>query len=125
MKRILVIDDDGEIRDMLAIMLEQEGYEAVRAENGAAGLRLYREKPFDLVITDIFMPEMEGLETIRELRQLDPGARIIAISGGSSRAAMDFLPLAEHLGASCTLHKPIPGQELLDAVARVLQDVSK
>ncbi len=84
------------------------------------GLQLYREEPVDLIITDVFMPEKEGLETIRELRSEYPEVKIIAISGGGKNINLDFLPLAKQLGALRTLKKPFDRQEMLDAVQEVL-----
>ncbi|MCP3955776.1 MAG: response regulator, partial [Desulfobacterales bacterium] len=80
--RILIIDDDIHVLAMLRKMLEREGYEIVVALDGNEGLRLYRENPTKLIITDLIMPEKEGLETIIELRQNFPDTRIIAMSGG-------------------------------------------
>lgn len=124
MKRILIIDDDIDICEMLAIILENGGYETEQAQDGAQGIRLCHERPFDLVITDIFMPGKEGLETIRELRETHPEVHVIAISGGTAKAAMSFLPLAERFGACRSLSKPIHPNELISAVAEVLGDVS-
>lgn len=116
MKRILVIDDDSQTRQMLRQALERAGYSVVEARDGAEGLQYYQENPADLVITDILMPEKEGLETIRELREKFPSVKIIAISGGGRTGKLDFLPVAKKLGALRTLYKPFPLQELLDAV---------
>ncbi|HNR36097.1 MAG TPA: response regulator [Candidatus Hydrogenedentes bacterium] len=121
MARILVIDDDIQMCEMLAMMLGSENHEVAIARDGAAGIRLYRETPFDVVLCDIFMPGKEGLETICELREHDPGVRVIAISGGAMRAKMDFLPLAKRFGAIKTLSKPIGWQELLEAVDEAMQ----
>jgi len=82
MSRILVTDDEDQIRAMLRHALESSGHEVLEANNGEEGVRIYQKQPADLVITDILMPEKEGLESIRELRRLNPAVRIIAISGG-------------------------------------------
>lgn len=121
MARILVIDDDSQMCEMLAMMLESASHEVAAVQDGAAGIRLYRKSPFDVVLCDLFMPGKEGLETIRELHEQDPGVRIIAISGGAMRVKMDFLPLAKRFGAIKTLPKPIGLQELLEAVAEAIQ----
>lgn len=89
MTRILVIDDEPQVRAMLRQMLEREGYEVVEAEEGEEGMRRYREQPVDLVITDILMPQKEGIETIRALRRTNPGVKIIAISGGGRMSKLD------------------------------------
>ncbi|MFP5212368.1 MAG: response regulator [Acidobacteriota bacterium] len=121
MKRILVIDDDKHVRQMLRLMLEHADYSVADASDGEVGLRLYREAPFDLIITDIFMPEKEGLETIRELKKDYPDVRIIAISGGGSTGKFSYLPLAKSFGALRTISKPFRKQEILAAVRDVLE----
>lgn len=122
MKRVLVIDDDFLCRAVLRQALEHEGYEVVEASDGAAGVRLYQETPVDLVITDIIMPEREGLEVIQTFRQLCATLKIMAISGGSHRLPGNFLPAAARLGAQRVLAKPIRRPELLDAVHALLDD---
>jgi CheY-like chemotaxis protein len=116
MARILIIDDDDAFRGMLRQVLEREGYQVVEARNGLEGMQHYRAAPSDLVITDILMPEQEGLETTRRLRQEYPEAKIIAISGGGRTGTQDFLLLAKRFGAQHTLWKPFPRQALLEAV---------
>ena len=96
------------------------GFEVVEAANGVEGLSHYRERPTDLVITDIMMPEKEGVQTISELRRDFPGVRIIAISGGGRDVARDYLPVAARLGACRTVAKPFTRQEILEAVAGAL-----
>jgi CheY-like chemotaxis protein len=122
MTRILIIDDDNQARQVLRQKLERAGYEVVEARDGDEGLQRYRVTPVDLVITDILMPEKEGLEVIRELRRADPELKIIAISGGGRTGLLDFLPVAEKLGAQRTFHKPFRLQEVLTAVHELLQD---
>lgn len=122
MARILVIDDDAPTRHLLRQMLERAGYDVIDACNGREGLQRYQEIPADLVITDILMPEQEGLETIGELRRLSPEVQILAISGGGCRVTQDFLPLAEKLGAQRVLRKPISRQELLATVCALVPD---
>jgi DNA-binding response OmpR family regulator len=123
MKSILVIDDEEQLARMVCTMLEREGYHVVIANNGKEGLKYFRTEPMDLVITDIFMPEKEGLETIRELRREFPGVKIIAMSGGTSRAeGFSALPLAEKLGAACTLVKPFSRSDLLARVKQCLAE---
>lgn len=119
MQRILVIDDDAQLRGFVREALTRADYEVVCAEHGKQGLQVFKEQAFDLVITDLFMPEKEGCETIMELRRLAPDVRIIAISGGYRRA--DCLPIAKQLGARMTLNKPVPMKELLEAVREVLK----
>ncbi|MEW6347495.1 MAG: response regulator [Thermodesulfobacteriota bacterium] len=121
MARILVIEDETDIRGLYKRFLEQAGHEVMEAPDGEEGVRLYRKTAADLVITDIIMPEKEGIETIMELRKDFPEVKIIAISGGGkAMPSSTCLSLAKGLGATKTLAKPFKRQELLDAVAEVL-----
>lgn len=120
MARILIIDDEDELRSMLRRMLEQAGHEVTEAVNGAEGIKLYERDRPDLIITDIIMPEKEGVETIIALRQADPNLPIIAISGGGRLEATDFLTMAKKLGARHTLSKPFRRDQLLEAVGECL-----
>ncbi len=122
MKKILIIEDDEFVQKMLRQTFERAGYEVGAAENGAAGLKLYDAQlsllePFDIVITDLIMPEMEGIETITKLRKSNPNVKIIAISGGGRNKPEHYLHLAEKLGASYTFTKPVDRDKLLEAVA--------
>ncbi|UCD87844.1 MAG: response regulator [Desulfobacterales bacterium] len=121
MQQILIIDDEEQIRAVFKEMLGRSGYMVSEASNGKEGLMLQREKPADLIITDIIMPEKEGLETIRELRIEFPEVKIIAISGGGEIGSDQYLNAAKQFGAACTLHKPIGLQELLQTVQRLLK----
>jgi len=120
MARILVIDDDGQVRGAVRRILERAGHTVVDAADGKAGTRLYREQPTDLIITDIFMPGQDGIETIQQLGREFPGVKIIAISGGDRTRTMDLRRDAELLGASRTLRKPFELTELLKAVSELL-----
>jgi len=123
MKRILVIDDDVQMRQMLRQMLEREGYEVVDAPDGKEGIRLYRDEPADLIITDIIMPEKEGIGTIFELRRDFPDVKIIAISGGSRLLAKDdYFDLCRAVGIP-TFSKPFERTEILEAIQELLRDV--
>ena len=119
--RILLIDDDEQLRSMLRQMLEAEGYEAVEARHGREGVQRYREVPPDVIIIDLLMPEQEGLETIRQLRDDDPAVKIIAISGGSRKENLNYLHVAKQLGAQRTLYKPFSRDALLVTIRDVLQ----
>jgi CheY-like chemotaxis protein len=126
MARILVIDDDNDVRHMVKEMLVRVGHDVTEAVNGQEGLRMFAERPADLIITDIFMPEKEGIETIREVKQDFPEVIIIAMSGGI--AAMDSsvtLRGAKKLGADRTVPKPIDRDELLAVVDDLLGIVPK
>ena len=118
--RILIIDDDELMREFMCDMLQEAGYEVVEARDGAMGIRKQKANPCDLVITDIIMPEKEGLETIVELKRDDPQLRIIAVSGGASAQKFDFLSVAKEFGADRILQKPFKNIELLEAVKTLL-----
>ena len=120
--RILVIEDDNEVRLMVRQMLERAGHEVAEAINGDEGVESYRQRPVDLVITDILMPGKDGVETIRELRRDFPEVRIIAMTG--FRGTFSRLPAAEYLGAKRTLVKPFSSKQLLDAVDETLAEDS-
>ena len=120
MRRILVIDDDENMLGILAEMLTTAGYEVVEASNGKEGMRLYREAPFDLIVTDLLMPEKDGLEVVMELRKEFPEVRIITHSGGGAYGNSS-LETAKALGAARTLRKPFREDQLLKAVREVLE----
>ena len=119
--RILVIDDDDGVRKLLRRILEQEGYAVEEAPNGEVGVKAFQESPSDLVITDIIMPDKEGISTIMELRQASKEVKIIAISGGGRISSSDHLKTAEDLGVHRTFKKPFDRKELLAAIAEALE----
>jgi len=131
MARIEVIDDDQAVRTTIKLLLEREGHEVVVAEDGRKGLDQFRTGQFDLLIVDIFMPGMDGLETIRSIHQMQPDIPIIVISGYAMRTALksvpdlmnmpDFLQMAMRFGAASSLQKPFRPSQLLSAVAACLQ----
>jgi CheY-like chemotaxis protein len=120
MPKILVIDDDEQVRALLHEILDRAGFEVVEAANGVEGVKAYRSAPTDLIITDLIMPEKEGVETILEIRGEFPSARIVAISGGGRNGARDYLSIAAKLGARRVVAKPFSRQEILDAVQAAL-----
>jgi DNA-binding response OmpR family regulator len=120
MARILVVDDDDQVRTMLRITLEREGYEVEEAPDGQVAISLYHQQAVDLVITDIVMPEKEGIETIMELRRSNPDVKIIAISGGGRVNPEDYLRWAGKFGAQRSFTKPVDRVELLAAVCELL-----
>ena len=116
------MEDDADISALYKRLLEKVGHDVTEATDGNIGIALFRQTPFDLIITDIIMPEKEGLETIMELRRDFPDVKIIAISGGGkSMSGTTCLHLAKHLGAVKTLAKPLGKQELLNTVGQVLE----
>lgn len=120
MATIVIIDDEESIRTVFQVALERAGYRVLTAESGKHGLRLLEHQKADLVLVDIFMPEMDGLELIPLVRKSRPTSKIIAISGGSSER--DYLDCALYLGAHSTLKKPFSPQALLDAVSSQLKN---
>ena len=118
--RVLVIDDDAPLRSLLRDALEENGYSVEEQENGLLGLRAYKLLPADVILTDIVMPDKEGLETIRDFHRDFPDAKIIAMSGGLTTSSLDPLPLAKHFGAIHTLKKPFSITELFNALTQAL-----
>jgi CheY-like chemotaxis protein len=116
MARILIIDDDETIRTLFKRFLSGKGYSVTCAANGREGLRLLAAELPDLVITDIMMPEADGLEVVMAVREKHAQVPVIAISGGMHAVPMDFLPMAKKFGANKVLYKPVELEELLDAV---------
>ena len=120
MAKILIIDDEKLARVTMRKILERAGYEIVEAATGLDGLKAFRAGSFDLVITDIIMPDMEGIETITQLQHLAPDVKIIAASGGGRTRNLDFLKLAQDHGALRALEKPFSNDDLLATVRDVL-----
>jgi len=119
MAKVFVIDDEAGLRRVIARALQDAGHAVSVHEHGRHAIdRIEQERP-DLLITDIFMPEMEGLETIRRARQLRPQMPVIAMSGYSDEQG-DYLAIAEKFGADATLRKPFSLAELVQLVARLL-----
>jgi DNA-binding response OmpR family regulator len=120
MRKILIMDDDEQILSLLARTVEMAGFAAVTAENGRDGQRLLDKQPFDLVITDLIMPEKEGMETISYIKRHFPHIKIIAISGGGRIGPETYLPAALELGADMAFAKPFPMEDLTAAVRTLL-----
>jgi DNA-binding NtrC family response regulator len=120
MTKILVIDDDALVRTTLEYLLRDAGYEIATAEDGVRGMAMFRSEQPDLVITDIIMPEQEGIQTVIEMRKAKPDAKIIAISGSRRIGNADFLKMARSLGAMDVLSKPFDADELLTIVENCL-----
>jgi CheY-like chemotaxis protein len=120
MTKILVIDDDVIVRKTIIRLLEDGGYKVLSAEDGLRGMAMFRSEQPDLVITDIIMPEQEGIQTITEMRKAKPDAKIIAISGSARIGNLDFLKIAQALGAMDAIPKPFDSGELLTIVKNCL-----
>ena len=118
MPKILLIDDEKQVLDMLKLMLERADHEVSTASNGDEGLRLFRQKDFDIVLTDLFMDTKDGLSTIMSMRK-ESDTPIIAISGGGWSSASNYLDVAQKMGVSCTFNKPVSNKQLLAAIERL------
>lgn len=120
MAEIIIIEDETALRGMMRKILEAAGHTIRQAANGNEGIQLFRERPPDLIITDLFMPEKDGIETIQELREI-ADVKILAVSGGATIGPDDPLSDAELFGADSTLAKPFTFQELQEKVEELLQ----
>jgi CheY-like chemotaxis protein len=114
--KVLVIDDDELVRMAVTRMLQKQGYEVLEAKNGVVGIEMFKSHQPDIILTDMLMPDKEGLETISEILQLRPNTKIIAMSGGGQSQNMSFLQLARKIGASRTISKPVKPDELFSAI---------
>ena len=120
MTRVLVVDDDPLVREAIVAMTTRAGHEVTEAENGAVALRNHEQTPADVIVLDVVMPVMEGIETIRALRKCDPNVKIIAISGGAPSGGSTYLKYASNLGAHAVLSKPFRNSELLACIDALL-----
>lgn len=119
MAKVLVIDDEPGIRGIMCRVLEAAGHDVTAFANGGGAIEHVRQEPVDLLITDLFMPEVEGIETIREIHRLRPDMPIIAISGVDFEGG-DYLRVARKFGATATLKKPFWPADLVELVSRML-----
>lgn len=124
MARILVVEDERAVRSMICQALRSGGHDVSEASHGLMAMKILKGAPVDLVITDIFMPVQDGLQTIRELRKDHPDTKIIAISGPEWTDSYDVLFLASKLGADRVLRKPFTGAQLQATVAECLEPES-
>ena len=123
--KILVIDDEAAVRYAITRILETEGYEVTTAPDGLRGMAQFRLWHPHLVITDLIMPEQEGMQTIKQMREVDATVKILAISGGGRIVNVDFLQVARRLGADEILAKPFDARELLSVVRQLLPSPGK
>ena len=116
MTRVLVVDDNADLVSVLRHLLANAGFTAETARDGEEALRMHRASPFQVLVTDIYMPRSDGLETIQAFRRETPGIRIIAMSGGGDVAKGSYLGVATEIGADATLVKPFEIEALLEAL---------
>jgi len=121
MARILLIDDEQDVRAVIREFLIEAGHDVDEAENGEKGIALYEARPYDLIITDMLMPKLSGLELVSRLKQLDPGLKIIAISGGGEHKDLTYLKESGNLGVDHILTKPISPEHLFEFVDSCLE----
>ena len=119
---VLIIDDDEMIVESLSILLQNEGYDVLSSSNGKNGLKLLGKNRIDVVITDIIMPDKDGIETIREIKKTYRNTKIIAMSGGGKIAAKEYLTFVKQLGVRHTLSKPFEKEQILSALEAVLRE---
>ncbi len=119
MAKILVIDDEKIVRMAIIHKLKKEGHEVIEAEDGEEGIEKYREDPADLIITDIIMPNKEGFETIRELNEEFPDAKIVAMSGGGKISSENYLDIAKKFNVVDVFEKSFEWEEMLKIVRKL------
>jgi CheY-like chemotaxis protein len=119
-RRLLVVDDNDDMLESTKILLERAGYEVEVASNGEQAVILQRERPADVLVTDIFMPDKDGVELINHFRREFPAVRIVAMSGGGMRTKRDYLADASLLGVDATLRKPFEPEALRQTLRRLL-----
>jgi DNA-binding response OmpR family regulator len=120
-QKVLIVDDNVDQRTMLKLFLEMEGFEIALAGNGDEALAALERQPFDVVVTDLFMPDKDGIETITEVKKRAPQTRIVALSGWVSQRGSDYLSVAREIGADAALRKSADPQELV-AILRAFAD---
>ncbi len=121
MARILLMDDEDALREIMVDVLTEEGHEVIASATGLIAMDPEVIGGVDLVITDIIMPDVEGMEAIRESVRLRPELPILAISGGGRTVTADYLPIASHMGAQDTLRKPFTPDDLIERVNALLK----
>lgn len=125
MASILILDDEDAMREALRMVLEEDGHEVNEASDGISGIELYRKRPTDVVVTDLIMPQKDGIETIRDLRREFPRVKIIALSGRGGTAINANLERAKRVGADLTLLKPCEPSEIREAIRSLMEPKKK
>lgn len=119
MAKILVIDDEKVVRMAITYKLKKEGHEVIEAEDGEDGIEKYRKDPADLIITDIIMPNKEGFETIKDLNQEFPDAKIVAMSGGGATSSKNYLDIAKKFNVVDVFEKSFEWEEMIKIVRKI------
>lgn len=122
--RILVAEDDKDLQTMLRVALEAEGYEVEAVQDGKGAVRAQEQRPANVLITDLFMPEQDGLETLQYFRARNPNMPIVAISGWKHGHKTDHLAVAQHAGANVILRKPFTLGELLEPLETLISEMN-
>ncbi|MFO7850340.1 MAG: response regulator [Spirochaetia bacterium] len=122
MARVLVVDDDEQVRKLLTAELQENDLEVVTTDGGRKAIELYKQRQFDVVILDIIMPDMEGVEAIRALKKIDPSVKVIAISGGGKLSGDHYLSMIKTFRPHYTFPKPVDIDEVITAIRRLLPD---
>jgi DNA-binding response OmpR family regulator len=120
MAQVLVVDDEEPMRKFIRIVLQQDGYSVAESSNGKNAIEIIRDTSIDLMISDVVMPDMDGIELIRETRKAHPKMKILAISGAGIGGPWLYLNIAECLGADAILMKPFSPDQLIEKVSAVL-----
>lgn len=117
---VLIIDDDAQIRELWADILSEEGHKVRAAPSGVQGVEIAKSEDVDVIITDILMPDKDGIETLLEIKSIRPKTRIVAVSGGGEILSSAYVKVAEKLGADAALQKPVD----IDELCRVVSDLA-
>ncbi|MBY0465841.1 MAG: response regulator [Burkholderiales bacterium] len=120
MTTILIADDDDNVRYALSKLLRKAGYDVQEAQNGKEAFKLLRKAMPDVLVTDIVMPELDGMGLLNQARQLNPSIPVLVMSGGGNIVGLDYLSLAQTMGANATLCKPFDNDEVLSVVANLV-----
>jgi DNA-binding NtrC family response regulator len=121
---ILVVDDEPGLRDIITMVLRGEGHRVTVAENGLEASKALTNDVFDVVVTDVIMPERDGMQIIGEVRRRYPGMKIVAMSGGGHVSREQYLKIAKGLGAHAVLEKPFANTELLAALGKLFPETT-
>lgn len=120
MAKVLVIEDDELARESVTLMLEENGYEVAMADDGDVGLEMFEKEEFDAVVTDLIMPQVNGMDVLMQIKQHKPGTRVLVISGGGRLTPLSYLDVAQKLGADDVLTKPFTANDLITSMKMIM-----